>query len=53
MIFFCIFSYHNHMQESTKQQGQIAKKPKTVPLQQADRELEEGVEQQVSKVGVV
>lgn len=40
----------NHTQESTKQQGQIAKKPKTVPLQQADQELEEGLEQQFSKV---
>ena len=35
--------------QAEKQTGQIAKKSKTHPLQEADRELEEGLEKQVSK----
>lgn len=47
------FSFIRHMQEVTKQgEGPIAKKPKTVPLQEAEKEMEEGLRQLYSKVGV-
>ena len=39
-------------QQATKQEGPIAKKSKTVPLQEADKELEEGQEKMFAKASL-